>query len=163
MKKILLPIFLFALAMSVQAQFFNRLIRSARSNAEEAIQQKEEKKQAEIDSLMLAGRYISYEIFFDEYSFTPESQAEIERIVKVMQAHPELGVIVQCHTDSLGDAHSDLLLTEQRARGLLVHLVEAGISADRLVAAGRGHDEPLADETADEGRAKNRRVEFIKR
>jgi outer membrane protein OmpA-like peptidoglycan-associated protein len=70
---------------------------------------------------------------------------------------------VQGHTDNTGNAALNQKLSEQRAQAIVAKLVEMGISANRLTAVGKGQSSPIADNGTDEGRAKNRRVEFIKK
>ena len=67
------------------------------------------------------------------------------------------------YTDNTGTVAGNQKLSEQRAQAIVNKLVEMGIAANRLVAKGMGQSAPLADNSTDEGRAKNRRVEFIKK
>ena len=84
-------------------------------------------------------------------------------VVGLMNDNPELKFEVQGHTDNTGNAAKNQTLSEQRAKAIVDKLVEMGISADRLSAVGKGQSSPLADNSTDEGRAKNRRVEFVKK
>jgi outer membrane protein OmpA-like peptidoglycan-associated protein len=91
----------------------------------------------------------------------PESDALLGEVAAVLRAHPELlQVEVQGHTDSEGTSEHNLRLSEERARAVMTWLVEHGIEASRLRAVGHGEERPLADNATEEGRAKNRRVEF---
>ncbi|MBR1563834.1 MAG: OmpA family protein [Paludibacteraceae bacterium] len=116
------------------------------------------------DRMMTDGKFITYGITFDvgKAIIKPESMGEINRIVKLMTDDPSLKFEVQGHTDNTGNAASNQTLSEQRAQAIVQKLVEMGISADRLTAVGKGQTNPLADNSTDKGRAKNRRVEFIK-
>ena len=116
------------------------------------------------DRMMTDGRFITYGITFDvgKAVIKPESMGEINRIVKLMTDDPSLRFEVQGHTDNTGNAASNQTLSEQRAGAIVQKLIEMGISADRLTAVGKGQTNPLADNSTDEGRAKNRRVEFVK-
>jgi len=116
------------------------------------------------DRMMTDGKFITYGITFDvgKAIIKPESMGEINRIVKLMTDDPSLKFEVQGHTDNTGNAASNQTLSEQRAQAIVQKLIEMGISADRLTAVGKGQTNPLADNSTDEGRAKNRRVEFIK-
>ena len=67
------------------------------------------------------------------------------------------------YTDNTGTVAGNQKLSEQRAQAIVNKLVEMGIVANRLFAKGMGQSAPLADNSTDEGRAKNRRVEFIKK
>lgn len=93
----------------------------------------------------------------------PESMGEINRIVKLMNDNPDLKFEVQGHTDNTGNAASNQTLSEQRAKAIVSKMVEMGIASNRLTAVGKGQTSPLADNSSDEGRAKNRRVEFVKK
>lgn len=116
------------------------------------------------DRMMSEGKFITYGITFDvgKSSIKPESMGEINRIVKLMTDNPDLKFSVEGHTDSTGNEASNQTLSEQRSQAIVAKLVELGISADRLTASGKGQSSPIADNSTDEGRAKNRRVEFVK-
>ena len=79
------------------------------------------------------------------------------------EGRPELKFEVQGHTDNTGNATSNQTLSEARAKAIVTKLTEMGIAADRLTAVGKGQTSPIADNSTDEGRAKNRRVEFVKK
>ncbi|GAA4050697.1 hypothetical protein GCM10022409_41800 [Hymenobacter glaciei] len=84
-------------------------------------------------------------------------------IVKLLQASPALRLSVEGHTDNAGKPAHNQALSEARAREVVRTITTQGIAADRLQAAGFGQSHPLADNATDEGRAKNRRVELVKR
>jgi outer membrane protein OmpA-like peptidoglycan-associated protein len=114
--------------------------------------------------MMSDGKFITYGITFDvgKSTIKPESMGEINRIVELMTQNPTLKFSVQGHTDSTGNAASNQTLSEARSQAVVDKLVANGIAADRLTAAGKGQSSPIADNGTDEGRAKNRRVEFVK-
>ncbi|MCR4920558.1 MAG: OmpA family protein [Bacteroidaceae bacterium] len=117
------------------------------------------------DRLQSQGKIITYAITFDTGKATikPESTGEINRITKIMTDDATIKFEVQGHCDNTGtDALNDKL-SQQRAEAIVAALVANGISADRLSAAGKGSKQPIADNATDEGRAKNRRVEFVKK
>lgn len=116
------------------------------------------------DRMMSDGKFITYGITFDvgKSTIKPESMGEINRIVKLMTDNPDLKFSVEGHTDSTGNEASNQTLSEARSNAIVAKLVELGISADRLSASGKGQTSPIADNGTDEGRAKNRRVEFVK-
>ena len=116
------------------------------------------------DRMMTDGKIISYGITFDvgKSTIKPESMGEINRIVELMKENPDLKFSVEGHTDSTGGAAANQTLSEARSQAVVDKLVENGIAADRLKAAGKGQTSPIADNGTDEGRAKNRRVEFVK-
>ncbi len=116
------------------------------------------------DRMMRDGKFITYGITFDvgKSTIKPESMGEINRIVTLMTENPTLNFSVEGHTDSTGNAASNQTLSEARSAAIVSKLVELGIAADRLTASGKGQNNPIANNSTDEGRAKNRRVEFVK-
>ena len=116
------------------------------------------------DRMMSDGKFITYGITFDvgKSVIKPESMGEINRIVTLMNENPTLKFSVEGHTDSTGNAASNQTLSEARSKAIVAKFVELGIAADRLSASGKGQNNPIADNSTDEGRAKNRRVEFVK-
>lgn len=116
------------------------------------------------DRMMNDGKFITYGITFDvgKSIIRPESMGEINRIVKLMTENPDLKFSVEGHTDSTGSAELNQTLSDGRSKAVVDKLVAMGIAAERLKAAGKGQSSPIADNATDEGRAKNRRVEFVK-
>ena len=116
------------------------------------------------DRMMSDGKFITYGITFDvgKSTIKPESMGEINRIVTLMKENADLKFSVEGHTDSTGNADSNQTLSDARSKAVVDKLVEMGIAADRLQSAGKGQTTPIADNGSDEGRAKNRRVEFVK-
>ena len=116
------------------------------------------------DRMTTDGKIISYGITFDvgKSTIKPESMGELNRIVELMKENPELKFSVEGHTDNTGNAATNQTLSDARSQAVVDKLVEMGISKDRLKSAGKGQTAPIADNSTDEGRAKNRRVEFVK-
>jgi len=116
------------------------------------------------DRMMSDGKFITYGITFDvgKSTIKPESMAEINRIVQLMKDNPDVKFSIEGHTDSTGNATSNQTLSEARSKAIMDKLVELGIAANRLKAVGKGQTSPIADNSTDEGKAKNRRVEFVK-
>ena len=109
-------------------------------------------------------KFIARGINFDYNKATikPESMGELNRIVDMMKAHPELKFEIGGHTDSDGDAAYNLKLSQQRADAVKTQLVSMGVDAARLTTKGYGKTKPIADNATPEGKANNRRVEFVK-
>ena len=80
----------------------------------------------------------------------------------MMKAHQDLNFKIEGHTDSDGNDQYNLNLSAKRADAVRTALQELGISEDRLKTEGKGETTPVSDNTTPEGKANNRRVEFIK-
>lgn len=106
---------------------------------------------------------VTYDITFDvnKSDIKSESMNEINRIKSLMDQNPELKYEVQGHTDSTGSPDANQKLSEKRAQAIVDKLVELGIDRSRLTAVGKGQFAPIADNSTEEGRAKNRRVVFV--
>ena len=91
-----------------------------------------------------------------------EAQEAMAVVEQLLKDHPAIQVEIQGHTDSQGDATANLRLSEQRARAVKEYLVSRGISPDRLKTRGFGETMPIAGNHNAAGRAKNRRIEFIR-
>lgn len=88
------------------------------------------------------------------------SHTVLDGVVKVMQDRPTIKVQVEGHTDSVGEADKNRVLSQQRAESVVKYLVSKGIDASRLAAKGFGPDKAVASNDTSEGRESNRRVEF---
>lgn len=117
------------------------------------------------DRFMQDGKIIANGIRFDVNKATlkPESMGIINEIAGLMKAHPEVKFSVEGHTDSDGDDAFNQTLSEQRAATVVSTLTGLGIDADRLTSKGWGETRPLDNNSTPEGKANNRRVEFVKK
>ncbi len=117
------------------------------------------------DRLASEGKIVTYAITFDTGKATikPESYVEINRIAELMKKDTSLNFEVQGHCDATGSDAVNDRLSQQRAEAIVAALVEQGIAQARLTPVGKGSHSPIADNSTDEGRAKNRRVEFVKK
>lgn len=108
---------------------------------------------------------VALQVNFDTAKATikPDSQTIISRVVELLQSNPELKLSVEGHTDNVGKPETNRILSESRARAVVAALVSRGIAPSRLTSAGFGPDRPVADNSTEEGRAKNRRVELVRR
>jgi outer membrane protein OmpA-like peptidoglycan-associated protein len=97
---------------------------------------------------------------FDKSIIKEGYYKDIDNLVQVMKDYPDLNVILEGHTDSVGTAAYNKKLSQERADAVKKYMVEkAGINANRIVAKGFGEEQPIASNDTEEGRLKNRRVE----
>lgn len=101
-------------------------------------------------------------IFFDvnKYELKPQSQIELDKVVQLLQENPAVKIQIEGHTDNIGNAADNQKLSENRAKAVVSYLNSKGIGLVRLIAKGFGATKPIAENTTEEGRAKNRRTEL---
>jgi OOP family OmpA-OmpF porin len=101
-------------------------------------------------------------IFFSggNAELSPAAQSYLDTVAGVLELSADSRFEVAGHTDSIGDAGRNLTVSRQRAEAVTDYLIKKGIAPGRLVPAGYGADQPVADNAAAEGRAANRRVEL---
>jgi len=90
-----------------------------------------------------------------------EAMASLVEVVDLLQSEPDKFIRIEGHTDSTGDAETNLEISGLRAKAVLDALVSLGVDPDRFTAAGMGEDFPIASNDTEEGRAQNRRVDVI--
>ncbi|MET0594873.1 MAG: OmpA family protein [Polyangiaceae bacterium] len=91
----------------------------------------------------------------------PESSRVLGEVAKILVDHADIELVeVEGHTDEVGTADYNRQLGQSRAASVVHWLAEHGIKRERLAAKGYGSDRPIADNATEEGRQKNRRVEF---
>jgi outer membrane protein OmpA-like peptidoglycan-associated protein len=98
----------------------------------------------------------------DKATIKPESMGTLNMIVQVLKDNPDVKFEVGGHTDNTGTAVHNLTLSQQRADAVKDQLVKMGVDAARLTSKGFGDTKPISDNTSPEGKANNRRVEFVK-
>ena len=111
------------------------------------------------------GKFVTNNILFETGKATlkSESMAEIQKVADYMKKNPSVRFEVQGHTDNQGSDAVNDPLSQQRAEAVVKALEGLGVDGFNLRAVGKGSHEPVADNKTDAGRAKNRRVEFIKK
>ncbi len=96
-----------------------------------------------------------------KYTLLPESYAELNRLAELMEANASMKVEIAGHTDNVGGDTPNQELSQDRADAVRLYLLSKGISSIRLRAKGYGKVRPVAPNTTEDGKAQNRRVEFV--
>ena len=117
-----------------------------------------------LDALNKSGHVALY-INFDTGKATmkPDSAPIVEQIAAMMKSAPALKIAVEGHTDNVGDAKKNKKLSEDRANAVAQAIAGKGIDKARMTSAGFGSEKPVDDNKTEGGRAKNRRVELVKK
>jgi OmpA-OmpF porin, OOP family len=99
-------------------------------------------------------------LLFDTNSATlqPASDDQLHDIAAILKAYPNVKIKIGGYTDNTGDPSANMKLSQDRANTVMAQLVSLGVSADRLEAQGYGSDHPVADNSTEDGRQKNRRI-----
>ncbi len=115
------------------------------------------------DRVLSEGKIIVNGIKFDVNKATlkPESMGPINKIYQLMNKNPEVKFSVEGHTDADGNEAHNQTLSEARAKTVMDKLIEMGIDPSRLKYKGYGESKPLDNNSTPEGKANNRRVEFV--
>jgi outer membrane protein OmpA-like peptidoglycan-associated protein len=109
--------------------------------------------------------FIALDIHFatGKAEILPESRPIIDEVVSLLKNRPNLRIGVEGHTDNTGTPAANKSLSDARAKAVAAAIAAAGISPNRMEAVGYGQERPIADNRTEEGRAKNRRVEIVKK
>lgn len=95
-----------------------------------------------------------------ESNFDPSFNATLDRVLAILQKYTEVELVIEAHTDAIGEDMANLALSQARAQKITDYFITHGITTDRLVPIGYGEEHPVADNNTEAGRARNRRVEF---
>ena len=98
---------------------------------------------------------------FDKSNLTADAKTNLDKLVKVLNVYPDTDIEVQGHTDSKGSEAYNETLSEKRASSVTSYLTSQGISRSRVTIKGFGESVPKYDNTTENGRTQNRRVEFL--
>ena len=119
-------------------------------------------KVIELKNIAIGSKIALRNIFFDTGKSTlrAESNAELGRLVKLMNDVPSLKIEISGHTDTTGSASLSATLSQERAQAVVNYLKGKGIAAGRMTAMGYGSTKPIASNGTSDGRQQNRRTEF---
>jgi len=98
---------------------------------------------------------------FNKYTLKPEAREKLAKVSGILLAYPGLKLQVEGYTDNIGSDEYNQKLSEQRADGVRDYLVQQSVADSNVTAQGYGKRDPVADNSTNEGRAQNRRVELV--
>jgi OOP family OmpA-OmpF porin len=98
---------------------------------------------------------------FDSAALEKDSKVLLERAVVNLKSNPQMKVLIEGHTDSVGPEEYNMGLSLKRAKAVEDYIVSQGVAEERMDIKGLGESDPLASNATPEGRAENRRVEFV--
>lgn len=118
-----------------------------------------------IERLLTDKKFTTHAILFDvnRSAFKHTSMAFINRLARFLKKNPSIKLEIDGHTDSDGDAAANMKLSLERAKEVRKQLVAMGVAASRLTTKGLGASESIDTNSTAEGKANNRRVEFVRR
>ncbi|WP_420460145.1 OmpA family protein [Neolewinella sp.] len=102
--------------------------------------------------------YVTFET--GSATLTDTSEYQLNDMIDFLRANEDVGAMLMGHTDDTGDAAANQTLSEQRARAVRAYLAAGGIANNRLMSKGYGAERPVANNTTEAGRQRNRRTEF---
>ncbi|MDB5011104.1 MAG: Outer rane porin precursor [Mucilaginibacter sp.] len=115
-----------------------------------------------LQPIEIGNKVILKNIFFDtnKFEIKPESIPELQKLIDFLTVNPTLQIEISGHTDNVGNDQANQTLSENRAKSVYNYLIANKIATARLIFKGYGKTQPIAPNTTEEGRSKNRRTEF---
>ncbi|MDB5130627.1 MAG: oprF 5 [Mucilaginibacter sp.] len=116
-----------------------------------------------LQPIEIGNKVVLNNIFFDtnKFDLKPESIAELQKLVEFLTVNPTVHIEISGHTDNVGNDQLNQTLSENRAKAVYEYLIASQVNAARLVYKGYGKTQPIAPNTSEDGRKKNRRTEFM--
>jgi outer membrane protein OmpA-like peptidoglycan-associated protein len=108
---------------------------------------------------LIEGKVVEFEFASDE--LTDVGKALLDELLVPLQEFSAVSIRIEGHADAQGSPERNLELSFRRAQAVVLYFVEQGEDSNRFVAVGYGDTRPIADNSTEEGRQKNRRIEFI--
>ena len=119
-------------------------------------------KNIALQPIEVSASIVLHNIFFEtnKFDLDPKSQAELDKVIQLLNDNPTLKIEISGHTDNIGKPADNLTLSNSRARAVVNYLITKGTPTQRLLAKGYGESKPVADNKTEDGRALNRRTEL---
>tara|TARA_Y100000589_G_scaffold331027_1_gene382693 strand:- start:7583 stop:9604 length:2022 start_codon:yes stop_codon:yes gene_type:complete len=120
-------------------------------------------KPTEIKPIEVGESYTINDIHFETNSYQLDKRAMevLNEFIEFLEMNPTVKIAIHGHTDNVGDPQENLILSENRAKAVYQYLILEGIDPSRLQYKGFGDTKPIVSNNTEEGRAKNRRTEFV--
>jgi OOP family OmpA-OmpF porin len=109
------------------------------------------------------GTWIFNDILFDsnKWDIKPEMFLTLDKVAGILKNNPTLVMVIEGHTNTIGTQAHNLSLSQNRAESVMNYMIKKGVNKERLTAVGYGFDQPITSNDTEQGRARNRRVEFV--
>ncbi|GAC1300135.1 MAG: hypothetical protein NVSMB24_00020 [Mucilaginibacter sp.] len=116
-----------------------------------------------LQPIEIGNKVVLNNIFFDtnKFDLKPESIAELQKLVEFLTVNPTVHIEISGHTDNVGNDQLNQTLSENRAKAVYEYLIASQVNPARLVFKGYGKTQPVAPNSSEDGRKKNRRTEFM--
>lgn len=116
-----------------------------------------------LEPIVKKRKIILHNLFFatNEVAILPQSEPGLQDLYDLLNENPEIRIRITGHTDAVGSDEANQILSEGRANSVRDNMIERGIDPSRIEAEGKGESEPIDTNDTEEGRANNRRVEFV--
>ena len=151
-----------SVTMTVKAEdvaFNSRLVNTPTEEEKPAVM----KLSVQIEEIALNKPFVINDIYYETNKalIDPDSKAILDRFAEYLEENPNISIEIRGHTDNVGSDAANMALSLDRAFEVLSYLSSKGIKGSRLKANGYGETKPVASNESEEGRAKNRRTEFV--
>jgi OOP family OmpA-OmpF porin len=98
---------------------------------------------------------------FDKATLRRDVEFNLVKIATILNQFPEMKIVIEGHTDSVGTEEYNLGLSQRRAKAVFEFLISQGVAEERMSWEGYGESRPVADNDTEEGRQRNRRVDLV--
>jgi outer membrane protein OmpA-like peptidoglycan-associated protein len=131
-------------------------------NTREEVKEEAPREETAFEELEPGKSVVLEQVLFEQsqYRLLPQSYGQLDKLANTLLKYPRLSIEVAGHTDNVGDPRLNQALSEQRAQVVTHYLERKGVAEGRIKARGYGGSRPVAPNTTEPERARNRRVEF---